>query len=44
MSEGELVSIVKVSHMAINRLMKELRALNLVTDPISSRTSKEDHT
>ncbi|MDI6821267.1 MAG: nucleotidyltransferase domain-containing protein [Actinomycetota bacterium] len=31
MSEGELASIVKVSHMTINRLMKELRALNLVT-------------
>lgn len=31
MSERELASIVKVSHMTINRLMKELRALNLVS-------------
>ncbi|MDI6892420.1 MAG: nucleotidyltransferase domain-containing protein [Actinomycetota bacterium] len=31
MSEGELARIVRVSHMTINRLMKELQALNLVT-------------
>lgn len=31
MSERELASIVKVSHMTINRLMKELKALNLVS-------------
>jgi len=31
MSEGEIAGIVKVSHMTINRLMKELRTLNLVT-------------
>lgn len=31
MSEGELAAIVKLSHMTINRLMKELRALNLVS-------------
>ncbi len=31
MSEGEIAGIVKVSHMTVNRLMKELRALNLVT-------------
>ena len=31
MSEGELAGIVKLSHMTINRLMKELRALNLVS-------------
>lgn len=30
MSEGELASIIHVSHMSINRAMKELQALNLV--------------
>lgn len=30
MSEGELASLICVSHMTINRLMKELQALNLV--------------
>lgn len=31
MSEGELARIVNVSHMTINRLMKELRTINLVS-------------
>ena len=30
MSEGELAGIIHVSHMSINRTMKELQALNLV--------------
>src|SRR3972149_5058270 len=31
MSENELAKIIKVSHMTINRLMKELQTMNLVS-------------